>query len=169
MSVPAWAWLAFDPAIYLFGAVLLLSAVRLLRGGHDRQPQRSRALRAMGRVLPATEELRGQRFVVRDGGRLLVTPLLLALIVVETTDVIFAVDSIPAVLAVTGREWPSSSARWRPSYCLPTSTRSRTGPRPPSSPPSWPRSSCCPFATPAARVLHRTGTWTAARLHRSRI
>ena len=92
---------AFQPAIYLFGAVLLLSAVRLLRGGHDLPPQRSRALRAMGRILPATEELRGQRFVVRDSGRLLVTPLLLALVVVETTDVIFAVDSIPAVLAVT--------------------------------------------------------------------
>ena len=76
-------------------------AVRLLRGGHDLQPQRSRTLRAMGRILPATEELRGQRFIVRDSGRLLVTPLLLALIVVETTDVIFAVDSIPAVLAVT--------------------------------------------------------------------
>jgi tellurite resistance protein TerC len=92
---------AFHPAIYLFGAVLLVSAVRLLRGGHDLQPQRSRTLRAMGRILPATEELRGQRFVVRDGGRLLVTPLLLALIVIETTDVTFAVDSIPAVLAVT--------------------------------------------------------------------
>jgi tellurite resistance protein TerC len=92
---------AFHPAIYLFGAVLLVSAVRLLRGGHDLRPQRSRTLRAMGRILPATEELRGQRFMVRDSGRLLVTPLLLALIVVETTDVIFAVDSIPAVLAVT--------------------------------------------------------------------
>jgi tellurite resistance protein TerC len=92
---------AFHPAIYLFGAVLLVSAVRLLRGGHDLQPQRSRTLRAMGRILPATEDLRGQRFVVRDGGRLLVTPLLLALIVIEISDVIFAVDSIPAILAVT--------------------------------------------------------------------
>ena len=55
----------------------------------------------MGRILPATDELRGQRFLVRDQGRVLATPLLLALIVVETTDVIFAVDSIPAILAVT--------------------------------------------------------------------
>ncbi|HMD92013.1 MAG TPA: hypothetical protein VKG80_05160 [Trebonia sp.] len=92
---------AFQAVIYLFGAVLLLSAVRLLRGGHDLQPRRGRTLRAVGRIRPATEDLRGQRFVVRDSGRLLVTPLLLALIVVETTDVVFAVDSIPAVLAVT--------------------------------------------------------------------
>ena len=91
----------FHLVTYLFGAVLLLSAVRMLRGGHDLQPQRGRLLRAMGRILPATEELHGQRFVVRDNGRLLVTPLLLTLIVIETTDVIFAVDSIPAVLAVT--------------------------------------------------------------------
>jgi tellurite resistance protein TerC len=51
--------------------------------------------------LPVTDRLHGQRFVIRDSGRLLATPLLLVLLVVETTDVIFAVDSIPAVLAVT--------------------------------------------------------------------
>jgi tellurite resistance protein TerC len=91
---------AFHPVIYLFGAVLLYAAVRMLRSrsgfsGHGR------AMRAVRRVLPATEDLRGQRFVVRDGGRLLATPLLVALVVVEVTDVIFAVDSIPAILAVT--------------------------------------------------------------------
>ena len=91
----------FHLAIYLFGAVLLLSAVRMLRGGHHPNPGRSRMLRATSRILPATAELHGQRFIVRDGGRLLATPLLLALIVVETTDVVFAVDSILAILAVT--------------------------------------------------------------------
>jgi len=53
------------------------------------------------RILPATENLHGQRFVVRAGGRLLATPLLVTLIVVEVTDLIFAADSIPAILAVT--------------------------------------------------------------------
>jgi hypothetical protein len=53
------------------------------------------------RRLPVTGQLHGQRFVLRDKGHLLATPLLLTLVVVETTDVIFAVDSIPAVLAVT--------------------------------------------------------------------
>ena len=107
---------AFHPVIYVFGAVLLYAAVRMLRGGqharpqHTRpqhtppqhtRPQQSRVLRALRRFLPATEELRGQRFVVREGGRLLATPLLVALIVIEVTDLIFAVDSIPAILAVT--------------------------------------------------------------------
>jgi tellurite resistance protein TerC len=92
---------AFHPVVYVFGVVLLATAARMLRGESGRQPERSRVLRAMRRILPATERLHGQRFVVRDGRRLLATPLLLTLIVVETTDVIFAVDSIPAVLAIT--------------------------------------------------------------------
>ena len=60
-----------------------------------------RSLRVLRRVLPVGDQLHGQRFLVRDGGRLIATPLLVALVVVETADVIFAVDSIPAVLAVT--------------------------------------------------------------------
>jgi tellurite resistance protein TerC len=92
---------AFHPAIYVFGAVLLLAAARMLRGGYHPQPGRNRPLRVLQRILPATGQLRGQRFVVRDGRRLLATPLLLTLVVVETTDLIFAVDSIPAILAVT--------------------------------------------------------------------
>ena len=73
----------------------------MLRGEPNPQPERNLAVRALRRILPATERLHGQRFLVRDGTRLLATPLLLALIVIETTDVIFAVDSIPAILAVT--------------------------------------------------------------------
>jgi tellurite resistance protein TerC len=91
----------FHPVMYLFGTVLLYAAARMLRGGHHPRPEHNRVLRVMRRILPAAERLHGQRFIVRDGGRLLVTPLLLVLIVVETTDVIFAIDSIPAVLAVT--------------------------------------------------------------------
>jgi tellurite resistance protein TerC len=92
---------AIHPVIYVFGAMLLVAAVHLLRGGPQAAPEHSRALRWLRRWLPVTDQLDGQRFVVRDGGRLLVTPLLLALLVVETADIIFAVDSIPAVLAVT--------------------------------------------------------------------
>lgn len=107
----------FHPVIYVFGAVLLYAAVRMLRGGSvsHSQPRDGRVLRAVHRVLPTTEVLHGQRFVVRDGGRgrrggaggrgrrgrLAATPLLVALVVVEVTDLIFAVDSIPAILAVT--------------------------------------------------------------------
>jgi tellurite resistance protein TerC len=92
---------AIHPIIYVFGAVLLVAAVNMLFGGAHTAPARPRLLRLLRRVLPVTDRLHGQRFIVRDGGHLLVTPLLLALVVAETTDVIFAVDSIPAVLAVT--------------------------------------------------------------------
>lgn len=92
---------AFHPVIYLFGAILLAAAASMLRGSHGPPPRRSRAVRALTRILPATGRLNGQRFITREGGRSLATPLLLALIVVETADLIFAVDSIPAVLAVT--------------------------------------------------------------------
>jgi tellurite resistance protein TerC len=92
---------AIHPVIYVFGAVLLLAAVNMLRGGTHSAPEQSRVLRLLRRRLPVTDRLHGQRFIVRDGGRTLVTPLLLALVVIETTDVLFAVDSIPAILAVT--------------------------------------------------------------------
>jgi tellurite resistance protein TerC len=98
---------AIHPVIYVFGAVLLLAAFNMLRGGTHAPPEQSRVLRWLRRWLPVTNQLHGQRFMLRaevhgeQRGRLLATPLLLALVVVETTDVIFAVDSIPAILAVT--------------------------------------------------------------------
>src|ERR1700733_7646686 len=98
---------AIHPVIYVFGAVLLVAAFNMLRGGTHAAPQDSRLLRLLRRRPPVTDRPHGQRFVVRAGvdgeqrGRLLVTPLLIALVVVEATAVIFAVDSIPAVLAVT--------------------------------------------------------------------
>ena len=92
---------AIHPVIYVFGAVLLVAAVNMLRGGTHNAPEHPRVLRVLRRRLPVTDQLHGQRFVLRDSGHLLATPLLLALVVIETTDVIFAVDSVPAVLAVT--------------------------------------------------------------------
>ena len=98
---------AIHPVIYVFGAVLLFAAFNMLRGGGHAAPEDSRVLRLLRRRLPVTDQLHGQRFMVRPDvpgaqrGRLLATPLLLALVVVEATDVIFAVDSIPAILAVT--------------------------------------------------------------------
>jgi tellurite resistance protein TerC len=90
----------FHLVSYLFGAVLLFAAVKMARS-REMRPRSNRAVRALSRILPATDELSGQRFLRKDRGRLVATPLLLALIVIETTDVIFAVDSIPAILAVT--------------------------------------------------------------------
>jgi tellurite resistance protein TerC len=91
---------AFHPVSYVFGAVLAVAAVRMLRGSHP-QPENNRALKALRRFLPVTDQLHGQSFFLHYDGRVTVTPLMLALIVVEATDVIFAIDSIPAVLAVT--------------------------------------------------------------------
>jgi tellurite resistance protein TerC len=92
---------AIHPVIYVFGAVLLVAAVNMLRGSPHDAAEPPRVLRQVSRILPVADRPHGQRFIVRGGGRLLVTPLLLALVAVETADVIFAVDSIPAVLAVT--------------------------------------------------------------------
>jgi tellurite resistance protein TerC len=92
---------AIHPVIYVFGAILLVAAASMLRGDSHAAPREPRVLRVLRRMLPVGDRLHGQRFLIRDGGRLVATPLLVALVVVETADVIFAVDSIPAVLAVT--------------------------------------------------------------------
>ena len=87
---------------YVFGGLLLLTAARMLMARHDTlAPEENLAVRAARRLLPVTTEFDGARFfTMRDGVRT-ATPLLLVLIMVETTDVMFAVDSIPAIFAVT--------------------------------------------------------------------
>ncbi len=88
--------------LVVFGAVLVLSGVRVLRHRDDEGTHgHDRAVAVLGRFLPVRSEMAGQRFVLRDAGRLVATPLLAALVVVELTDVVFAVDSVPAVLAVS--------------------------------------------------------------------
>jgi tellurite resistance protein TerC len=87
---------------YLFGAFLVFTGLRLvLERAPEVRPSENPMLRLARRFLPVTSGLRGGRFLAREGGRWLATPLLLTLIVVESTDLIFAVDSIPAVFAVT--------------------------------------------------------------------
>jgi tellurite resistance protein TerC len=92
----------FHWTIYLFGAFLVFTGLKLLRHDDDEiEPEKNPILRLVRRFVPMTDGLHGQSFFVRQGGRLMATPLLAVLIVIETTDVIFAVDSIPAVFAVT--------------------------------------------------------------------
>ncbi len=91
----------FHWVIYLFGLLLVYSGVRLLfQRGAQVDPERNPVLRMFRRLTPVTDDYVGGKFFVRRE-RLYATPLLLVLLVVETTDVIFAVDSIPAVLAIT--------------------------------------------------------------------
>lgn len=97
---------AFKFTLILFGLFLLYSGIKLLQT-HDEgfDPSESRAMKIFHRFIPSTDELDGQKmFTVRDGKRL-ATPLLAVLVLVEITDVIFAVDSVPAVLAVTGEQY----------------------------------------------------------------
>jgi len=91
----------FSWVTYIFGALLVYSGFKLLRqGDKEIHPEKSLVLRLFRRVVPVTEEYVGGNFFARRG-KLYATPLLLVLLVVETSDLLFAVDSIPAVLAIT--------------------------------------------------------------------
>jgi TerC family integral membrane protein len=88
--------------LYVFGAFLVLTGVGMIRHRHAHfDPSASRIVRLFRRRVPMTDDYEGQRFLTRRNGALVATPLLLVLILVETTDLVFAVDSIPAIFAVT--------------------------------------------------------------------
>ena len=92
----------FDWIIFVFGAFLLITAWRIAH--HDEgevHPERNPVLKLVRRFVPSTSEYRGDHFFVKEAGKRLATPLFAVLVMVEATDVIFAVDSIPAILAVT--------------------------------------------------------------------
>lgn len=85
--------------LYLFGAILIIAAFKLMRGTEGESE--SKLLPWLERHLPWTRELHGHRFFTRIDGKLVATPLLIALIAIELTDVVFAIDSVPAAFAVT--------------------------------------------------------------------
>ncbi len=92
----------FHWIIYLFGAFLILTGTKMaLQKDKEIHPEKNPALRLFQRFMPVTDRYEESRFFVGREGRYLATPLFVVLLVVETTDVIFAVDSIPAVLAIT--------------------------------------------------------------------
>jgi tellurite resistance protein TerC len=98
----------FDWILYIFGAFLVFTGIRMARGEeHDIEPEANPVLRLVRRYLPVTTTYHGQRFFVREPVgqegrlRLVATPLFVVLVLVETTDLIFAVDSIPAIFAIT--------------------------------------------------------------------
>jgi tellurite resistance protein TerC len=88
--------------IYIFGALLILSGIKMaLKKDQEIHPERNPVIRLFRRFVPVTEDYEEGNFFVKRNGRYLATPLLIVLLVIETTDVIFAVDSIPAIFAVT--------------------------------------------------------------------
>ncbi len=92
----------FHWILYVFGAFLVLTGWKMLRHRNEHaDPMRSRTLRLVRRWVPSTDEYHGQKFWIRQGHRWVATPLFLVLVLVETTDIVFAVDSIPAIFAVT--------------------------------------------------------------------
>ena len=94
--------LQYHWVMLLFGAVLILTGVKMMFGPERKiDPERNPAIRLFRRFVPVTPELHGQRFFVRLKGVVYATPLLVALLVVEITDIIFAIDSVPAIFALT--------------------------------------------------------------------
>jgi tellurite resistance protein TerC len=95
----------FHWILYLFGVLLIYSGIHLFAaGGHRMDPASNPVVKALRRWIPVTANFQGGRFFVRnlqENSRLYATPLLVVLLVIETTDIVFSVDSIPAVLAVT--------------------------------------------------------------------
>lgn len=97
---------AFSWAFYVFGAFLLWTAVSLAREGgspahEDQEYHENRLVRAVRSIVPVTDDYRGGRFMIREQGRRFATPLLIVIIAIGTTDVLFALDSIPAIFGLT--------------------------------------------------------------------
>jgi tellurite resistance protein TerC len=93
----------FHWIIYVFGAFLVFTGIRMALSNSEEnvQPDKNPVVKFFRRFMPVTENFEGDKFFVRRAGRLLATPLFLILLVVESTDLVFAVDSIPAIFAVT--------------------------------------------------------------------
>ena len=96
----------FNWVLYVFGAFLLFTAAKLVFSDNDHvDPSKSKFLKLVHKVVPLTDELDGQRLFTRVNGRRLATPLFAVLLLIEVTDVLFAVDSVPAVLAVSHEQF----------------------------------------------------------------
>lgn len=92
-----WHWV-----FYIFGALLVVTGLKMAFKKEDETDLSENAVvRLARRMIPITPDYRGKHFIVREGGRLLGTPLLLALILVEFSDLLFAIDSVPAIFAIT--------------------------------------------------------------------
>ncbi len=92
----------FHWIIYIFGAFLIFTGIRMaLHKNEEVHPENNPLIKLLRRIMPVSENYEGDKFFIRRAGKLIATPLLLVLLMVESTDLIFAVDSIPAIFAVT--------------------------------------------------------------------
>ena len=92
----------FTWIVYLFGVLLVYTAFRLVRShGVKVEPEKNPMVRVARRILPVAADYRGHRFLTRRDGKLSITPLVIALVAIESADLVFAIDSVPAVLAIS--------------------------------------------------------------------
>lgn len=92
----------FHWLLYVLGAFLVITGVRMLFGGENKvEPERNPVLRLARKFFPISPQFDGQKFITMNHGRRMLTPMALVLIMVETTDLVFALDSIPAIFAIT--------------------------------------------------------------------
>ncbi len=92
----------FHWVIYIFGAFLILTGIKLaMQQDKEVHPEKNPVLRLFRRLMPVMKQYKGDKFLIKRHGRRYATPLLLVLVMVETTDLVFALDSIPAILAIT--------------------------------------------------------------------
>ncbi len=96
----------FKWIMWVFGGFLVYTGVKLAFGDEDHEPGDNALIRFFRRIIPVTNTPAGDRFFVREQGRLMATPLFLVLLIVESTDVLFAVDSVPAILGVVEKGTP---------------------------------------------------------------
>ncbi|MBC7862022.1 MAG: TerC/Alx family metal homeostasis membrane protein, partial [Bacteroidia bacterium] len=97
----------FHWILYIFGVLLIYSGIRIYfeDGDEKIEPEKNPILKLCRKFLPISNDDHGGKFMIRQGGRLLFTPLFLVIVLIETTDLIFAVDSIPAAFAITQNEF----------------------------------------------------------------
>jgi len=92
----------FHWIIYIFGAFLIFTGIRMaIHRNEEMHPEQNPVVKLLRRIIPIAENYEGDHFFIRRAGRLMATPLFLVLLIVESTDLVFAVDSIPAIFAVT--------------------------------------------------------------------
>ncbi|WP_433461632.1 TerC family protein [Spirillospora sp. CA-128828] len=101
IAVGAAAIATFTWVFFIFGAFLIWTAIGLVRGGDEDEYKENALLRWAKRVIPTSDEYDGSRFVTRRDGRRLVTPMAIVMIAIGSTDVLFALDSIPAIFGLT--------------------------------------------------------------------
>jgi tellurite resistance protein TerC len=92
----------FHWIIYIFGAFLIFTGIRMaIHRNEEMHPEQNPMVKLLRKIMPVTENYEGDHFFIRRAGKLMATPLFLVLLIVESTDLVFAVDSIPAIFAVT--------------------------------------------------------------------